>query len=238
MSACTRRLLESAPSPRRSTPPTTNVLVAQAAHALAGGETVPATGPSFRDATRVAGASATIWPDIYLSNREMLVTLIDEVQERLGDVRAALAAADRAAIERWNDAARIDRDALLGAGLVGGAVFELRAAVTDRPGIVAEIALALGRAGINIVDMALSPARDGRKPSNANRSVASPAMLSAAVIAEAPGTARTSMPAAAAARTRPKPGSDSSGVPASLTSAMTLPASSCCSSGSSRASSL
>jgi prephenate dehydrogenase len=33
--------------------------------------------------------------------------------------------------------------------------------VTDRPGIVAEIALALGRAGINIVDMALSPARDG-----------------------------------------------------------------------------
>lgn len=138
-----------------------NVLVAQAAHALAGGETVPATGPSFRDATRVAGASATIWPDIYLSNREMLVTLIDEAQERLADVRAALAAADRSAIERWNDAARVDRDALLGAGLVGGAVFELRAAVTDRPGVVAEIALALGRAGINIVDMALSPARDG-----------------------------------------------------------------------------
>jgi prephenate dehydrogenase len=138
-----------------------NVLVAQAAHALAGGETVPATGPSFRDATRVAGASATIWPDIYLSNREMLVTLIDEAQERLADVRAALAAADRVAIERWNDTARVDRDALLGAGLVGGAVFELRAAVTDRPGVVAEIALALGRAGINIVDMALSPARDG-----------------------------------------------------------------------------
>ena len=38
---------------------------------------------------------------------------------------------------------------------------ELRAAVTDRPGVVAEIALALGRAGINIVDMALSPSRDG-----------------------------------------------------------------------------
>ena len=138
-----------------------NVLVAQAARALGDGELVPATGPSFRDATRVAGASATIWPDIYLSNREALVALIDETQGRLAEVRAALAGADRAAIERWNDAARADRDALLGSGLVGGAVFELRAAVPDRPGVVAEIALALGRAGINIVDMALSPSRDG-----------------------------------------------------------------------------
>ena len=40
---------------------------------------------------------------------------------------------------------------------------ELRAAVADRPGVVAEIALALGRAGINIVDMALSPSRDGNQ---------------------------------------------------------------------------
>jgi prephenate dehydrogenase len=138
-----------------------NVLVAQAARALGDGESVPATGPSFRDATRVAGASATIWPDIYLSNREAIVALLDEAQTRLAEVRSALASADRGAIERWNDAARVDRDALLGAGLVGGAVYELRASVPDRPGIVAEIALSLGRAGINIVDIALSPARDG-----------------------------------------------------------------------------
>ncbi|HUB76026.1 MAG TPA: prephenate dehydrogenase dimerization domain-containing protein, partial [Solirubrobacteraceae bacterium] len=139
-----------------------NVLVAQAARALGDGGRVPATGPSFRDATRVAGASRTIWPDIYMSNREVLVGLIDETLGRLGEVRAALAGGDRGEIERWNDGARSDRDALLGAGLAGGAVYELRAAVPDRPGIVAEIALALGRAGINIVDIALSPAaRDG-----------------------------------------------------------------------------
>ena len=138
-----------------------NVLVGQAARALGDGEDVPATGPSFRDATRVAGASSTIWPDIYLSNRDALVPLIDQAARRLAAVRDALARGDRAEIERWNDDARADRDALLGAGLAGGAVHELRAAVADRPGVVAEIALALGRAGINIVDMALSPARDG-----------------------------------------------------------------------------
>jgi prephenate dehydrogenase len=138
-----------------------NVLVAQAARALGDGAEVPATGPSFRDATRVAGANATIWPDIYLSNSDALIALIDETQQRLTQVRDALAADDRGAIERWNDGARVDRDALLGAGLAGGSVHELRAAVTDRPGIVAEIALALGRAQISIVDMALSPSRDG-----------------------------------------------------------------------------
>ena len=142
-----------------------NVLVAQAAHALGDGERPPATGPSFRDATRVAGASPTIWPDIYLSNREALVAQIDETQSRLAEVRSALVAADRPAIgKRWNEEARADREALLGAGLAGGAVYELRAAVADRPGAVAEIALALGRAGINaIVDIALSPARDGHQ---------------------------------------------------------------------------
>jgi prephenate dehydrogenase len=146
-----------------------NVLVAQAARALhdpsspGTAERVPATGPSFRDATRVAGANAAIWPDIYLSNRDALLAAVDDTIARLDHVRTALVASDRGAIVAWNDAARADRDALLGAGLAGGAVHELRVAVPNRPGVVAEIALTLGRAGVNIVDMALSPSQaDGQ----------------------------------------------------------------------------
>ena len=50
---------------------------------------------------------------------------------------------------------------LLEAGLAAGAA---RAAVgvENRPGVVAEIALALGKAGVNIEDMALYPAADMR----------------------------------------------------------------------------
>ncbi|MTD43512.1 ACT domain-containing protein [Conexibacter sp. W3-3-2] len=83
---------------------------------------------------------------------------------RLQDVRAALVAQDAGAIARWNDAARADREALLQVGLAGGEgpARELRVTVTNRPGIVAEIALALGRAGININDMTLSPSADRR----------------------------------------------------------------------------
>ena len=44
----------------------------------------------------------------------------------------------------------------------GGEVSELRLTVPNRPGIVAEVALALGKAGVNILDLALSPAPDMR----------------------------------------------------------------------------
>jgi prephenate dehydrogenase len=136
-----------------------NVLVAQAARALAS-ERLPPTGPSFRDATRVAGASSAIWRDIYLSNADALVAAIDDTVRRLGEVRAALAGRDASAVTGWNDAAREDRRRLLEADLAGGEVVELRVAVPNRPGVVAEVALALGRASVNIVDMALYPAAD------------------------------------------------------------------------------
>jgi prephenate dehydrogenase len=138
-----------------------NVLVSQAASTLAaGGERLPATGPSFRDATRVAGASSGIWTDIYLSNRDALAAGIDDTIARLGAVREALDAADATRITDWNDAAADDRRRLLEAQLAGGPLFELRASVPNEPGVVAQLALELGRAGVNITDMALYPAPD------------------------------------------------------------------------------
>jgi prephenate dehydrogenase len=138
-----------------------NVLVAQAAHTLAAGsERLPATGPSFRDATRVAGSSSEVWTDIYLSNRDALIVQIEETVRRLNAVREALGAADPATVRAWNDAAGEDRRRLLEAQLAGGPLFELRASVPNRPGVIAELTLELGRAGVNITDMALYPAAD------------------------------------------------------------------------------
>jgi len=139
-----------------------NLLVAQAGALLGGEESeqLPAVGPSFRDATRVAGANSAIWTDIYMSNRDALLEGIDEFAEALALVREALAAGDADAVTDWNERARIDRDALLGSRLAGGPLQELRVSVPNRPGVVAEIALALGRSGVNIADMALSPSQD------------------------------------------------------------------------------
>jgi prephenate dehydrogenase len=138
-----------------------NVLVAQAAGALSEeGERLPATGPSFRDITRVAGANTAIWRDIYLANADSLIAAIDDASARLASVRAALAAGDGDAVAAWNDGARDDRRRLLEADLAGGSVAELRVSVPNRPGVVADVALALGRGGVNIADMALYPAPD------------------------------------------------------------------------------
>jgi prephenate dehydrogenase len=140
-----------------------NVLVVQAARELVEeAQGLPATGPSFRDATRVAGANPALWRDIFVSNREAIVGELDSYAAALDAVREQLRAGDAAALESWIEEARADRQRLLEGQLAGGPVSELRVPVPNQPGIVAQIALALGEAGINIVDMALYPAPDMR----------------------------------------------------------------------------
>ena len=138
-----------------------NVLVTRVAGLAAGSEGgVPRVGPSFRDATRVAGANPGVWTDIYASNASAIASEIDAAVDALHEVADSLRSGDASAIAAWSDAARSDRARVLEAELVGGPARELRITVPNRPGIVAQVALALGRAGVNIADMALAPAAD------------------------------------------------------------------------------
>ncbi len=137
-----------------------NVLASQAAARLSEhGEALRQVGPSFRDMTRVAGANTPIWSDIYRSNRAAIAEEIRGFRRELDEVERRLEAGE---VEDWNDRAREDRRALLEAGAAEGPVHELRLTVPNRPGIVAQVALELGRAGVNILDMALAPASDMR----------------------------------------------------------------------------
>ena len=110
----------------------------------------------------MAGANSEIWTDIYMANRKAIAEEIDATVERLRAAAEMLRKGDPDAVTAWNDAAGSDRRALLEAEHAGGAVHELRVTVPNRPGIVAQVALALGKAGVNIVDMALAPAPDMR----------------------------------------------------------------------------
>jgi prephenate dehydrogenase len=137
-----------------------NVLASQAAARLSEhGDALRQVGPSFRDMTRVAGANTAMWSDIYRSNRAAIVEEIRGFRRELDEVERRLEAGE---VEDWNDRAREDRRQLLEAGAAEGPVHELRLTVPNRPGIVAQVALELGRAGVNIVDMALAPAADMR----------------------------------------------------------------------------
>jgi len=138
-----------------------NVLVGQAAAELTrDSERMPEVGPSFRDTTRVAGANPAIWGDIFSTNREAVAEAIDAVVCRLREAAQLIRAGDREPVAAWHAAAAADRRRLLETQLAGGPLRELRVVVSNRPGTVAELALALGEAGVNIEDMALYPAPD------------------------------------------------------------------------------
>jgi prephenate dehydrogenase len=138
-----------------------NVLVAMAASGSASdADRLPVVGPSFRDATRVAGANSGIWTDIYLSNRDALIPVIDEAIAHLTAVRQTLDGGDAAELTRWNEAAGDDHRRLLAHQLAGGEWHELRVPVPNQPGVVAQLALELGRLGVNIADLALYPTAD------------------------------------------------------------------------------
>ena len=138
-----------------------NVLVSQTVAELGrGSERLPEVGPSLRDTTRVAGANPAIWRDIFASNRDAVAEAVDATVERLRAAADLIRTGDPAEVGEWHAEAGSERRTLLDAESAGGPLRELRVHVPNRPGTVAELALALGRAGVNIEDMALHPAQD------------------------------------------------------------------------------
>lgn len=138
-----------------------NLLVAEAADTLTEeGESLPAIGPSFRDATRVAGAPTSIWADIYLSNSAALVERLKSIEEGIAKVRNLLEAGDEAGVAAWNDSAAAMKAKLSSEPASAAAARSIQVKVPNRPGVLAEVALALGGAGIGLADLQLLPAAD------------------------------------------------------------------------------
>lgn len=138
-----------------------NALASEGAESLTQDtERLPDVGPSFRDATRVAGSNPEIWADIFASNREAVADSVDSVAERLRAAAELIRSGDREALAAWHAAAGDDRRRLVEAESEAGPLRELRIVVANKPGTIAELALALSEAGVNIEDMALHPAPD------------------------------------------------------------------------------
>jgi prephenate dehydrogenase len=138
-----------------------NALASEGAESLTqDSERLPDVGPSFRDATRVAGSNPAIWADIFASNREAVADSVDSVAARLRAAAELIRGGDSEALAAWHAAAGEDRRRLLEAESDAGPLRQLRIVVANKPGTIAELALALGEAGVNIEDMALHPAPD------------------------------------------------------------------------------
>ncbi|MFV1994420.1 MAG: prephenate dehydrogenase [Verrucomicrobiales bacterium] len=73
-------------------------------------------GNGFRDSSRVASGESGMWAEILLENRDEVVGTIDQLRNRLAEVRELLERGDREKIRRWLDEARNLRDASLRGG--------------------------------------------------------------------------------------------------------------------------
>lgn len=123
-------------------------------------ERLGALAPSLRDATRVAGSNPGIWGEIFATNHLAVAAAIRESIAGLEFAAELIESADATRIASWQADAAADRAGLSGAESEGEATHQLRVLVPNRPGILAELALALGKAGVNITDMSLDPAPD------------------------------------------------------------------------------
>jgi prephenate dehydrogenase len=123
----------------------------------AGDEALGYAGASLREMTRVAGANAAVWSDIFVENGDLIADALATHRDALGEVERALRDRDRPWFEHWIGDAANARTRMLEYAYHTEArmLNRIRVRVPDKPGVLARITQVLGAAGINIEDFEL-----------------------------------------------------------------------------------
>lgn len=112
----------------------------------------------FRDMTRIAAGDPHVWEDILHENAAVVREMLDDYSGALDEFRRALD--DRVALRDLLARAQRGRRALP-AVAEAGERYAVVVAVTDEPGVFADVTTAVGEAGVNIVDVELRHSPEG-----------------------------------------------------------------------------
>jgi len=125
--------------------------------ASAGEEALGYAGAALREMTRVAGANAAVWADIFVENGDLIADAVAAQRDELHQVERALRARDRGFFESWIAEAADARSRMLEYAYrtEARALNRIRIRIPDKPGVLARITQSLGAAGINIEDFEL-----------------------------------------------------------------------------------
>ncbi|MBV8982395.1 MAG: prephenate dehydrogenase/arogenate dehydrogenase family protein [Acidimicrobiia bacterium] len=107
----------------------------------------------FRDMTRVAAGHPGIWIDICAENRDAIVTGIEGLQSALSEMRELVERGDRERLLAWLQRARAARVNLPTTAPRPEELAEIRVAVPDRPGVIAEVTTLVSELGVNMFDL-------------------------------------------------------------------------------------
>jgi prephenate dehydrogenase len=125
--------------------------------ASAGEEALGYAGAALREMTRVAGANAAVWADIFVENGDLIADAVAAQRDELQQVERALRPRDRGFFESWIAEAADARSRMLEYAYrtEARALNRIRIRIPDKPGVLARITQSLGAAGINIEDFEL-----------------------------------------------------------------------------------
>lgn len=135
-----------------------NLLMLRVAEAAASDDAPLAfAGASLREMTRLAGANATVWSDIFLGNADEIAAALAGLRSSLDELEQALQSADRGRIESTIATAAAARERLesFAYRTAPAQLNRIRIRVPDRPGVLARITQILGAAQINLEDFEL-----------------------------------------------------------------------------------
>lgn len=122
---------------------------------------IPLLAGGFRDTTRVASGNPEMWRDISVQNRKHITAVIERFTGSMAEISELISDGDEAALSELFSRTKEFRDELpaRGRGILEP-VNELLVDVTDRPGVIGEIATSLGEAGINIRNINVQHVRE------------------------------------------------------------------------------
>ena len=135
-----------------------NLLMLRVAEAAAEDDAPLAfAGASLREMTRLAGANAAVWSDIFLGNADEIAAALGGLRASLDELEQALQSGDRERIEATIATAASVRERLesFAYRTAPAQLNRIRVRVPDRPGVLARITQILGAARINLEDFEL-----------------------------------------------------------------------------------
>ena len=111
-------------------------------------------GASLREMTRLAGANAPVWSDIFLGNADEIAAALAGLRASLDELEQTLQSGDREALEASIASAAAARERLesFAYRTEPAQLNRIRVRIPDRPGVLARITQILGAAQINLED--------------------------------------------------------------------------------------
>lgn len=115
----------------------------------------------FRDMTRIAAGTPTIWPDICAENGPAIIEVIDRLSDELTRLRGLVAGGDREDLLATLERAQAARRNLPGRVVHPDQVAEVRVPVPDRDGVIAEVSTLASELSISIADIEVAHSSEG-----------------------------------------------------------------------------